>query len=83
MKTMIERPIIPFEHIDGFPVPCPRAVIQLALSDYRNSDITDRELADYISECLFSILSKTGAVIKPVKSNEILSFRKEMDCSKD
>ncbi len=80
---MMKQPIIPFDRIDNFPVPCPRAVIQLALSDYRNSDMTDRELADYISECLFSILSRADAVIKPVQRVEILSFRKEMDCSKD
>lgn len=72
----MEKIMIPYQHIDKCPVPCPMSVIQLALSDYRNSDMTDRELASYISECLYHILSRTSTVIEPVQDDMFLLFKK-------
>lgn len=79
----MEQPIIPFERIGGTPIPCPKSLIQLALSDYRNSDMTDRELAEYISQCLFSVLLNTNSIIEPIKEDRLLSFKEKMNYSKD
>lgn len=52
-----EIPVIPFNDIaDGKHIPDPRSIIQVALSDYRNSDISDKELARHICSSLMLLM---------------------------
>lgn len=53
-----EIPITPFCLLaDRKHVPDPRSIIQVALSDYRYSDLQDRELAEHICSSLILLMS--------------------------
>lgn len=55
--------IIPYEFIEGKAVPVPKALIQLAISKARNSDISDSGLADLIEDYLYCFMVKSGLSI--------------------
>lgn len=51
-------PITPFNSIaNSKHFPDPRSIIQIALSDYRNSDLSDKELAKHICSSLMLLMS--------------------------
>lgn len=52
-----EMPITPFNAIGNRKhIPDPRSIIQIALSDYRDSDLSDKELAKHICSSLMSLM---------------------------
>lgn len=52
-----ETPIVPFNDIaDRKHLPDPRSIIQVALSDYRGSDLPDNELAKHICSSLMLLM---------------------------
>lgn len=52
-----EFPITPFNDIaNGWHIPDPRSIIQVALSDYRDSDLSDKELAKHICSSLMLLM---------------------------
>ncbi len=70
---MTDYPIIAFSEIDGKKhFPNPRSIIQIALSDYRNSNLTDRELADHICNSLSLVMNDFCMVIDNIKSFELI-----------
>jgi len=51
-------PIIPFNTIaNNKHVPDPRSIIQIALSSYRNSGVSDEELATHICQSLMLLMT--------------------------
>lgn len=70
---MTNYPIIAFSEIDGKKhLPNPRSIIQIALSDYRDSDLSDRELAEHICNSLSLLMNDFSMVIDNIESFELI-----------
>lgn len=65
---MSETPVIPFCEIrEGVHIPSPQSIIQLGLSNYRKSDLSDRELADHICNSLGLLMMENNLKIELYK----------------
>lgn len=77
---MKNLPIVPFCKIeDNKYIPNPRSVIQIAVSDYRNSDLSDRELAEHICESLSLLMINHNVIIERYDDTSNLIFRENKD----
>lgn len=76
---MSEIPVIPFCEIrDGVYIPNPQSIIQIALSNYRNSDLSDKELASHICGSLGTLM--LGSNLKIETYNNIrLTFKESKE----
>ena len=73
------HPIIAFNDIEpNKHLPDPRSIIQIALSDYRDSDLTDKELAEHICRSLSLIMTDFDLVIDTFNHFNIL-FKKKIN----
>lgn len=60
-----EFPITPFnEIVCNKHIPDPRSIIQVALSDYRSSNLSDKELAKHICSSLMLLMMDYGLNIE-------------------
>lgn len=80
LVIMKNLPIAPFCKIeDNKYIPNPRSVIQIAVSDYRNSDLSDRELAEHICENLSLLMISHNVIIERYDDTLNLIFRENQD----
>jgi hypothetical protein len=55
-------------------LPDPRSIIQIAVSDYRNSNLSDKELAEHICNSLSLMMADYDLVIASYKKSINLVF---------
>lgn len=72
---MKNKMIYPFSVIDGKTIPDPESFILIMISRYRNSDYSDKELAQYISKGLSVTLHMYNAHIDQYHMGEGITFK--------
>ncbi len=73
---MKDYPIIPFNLVKGNKhLPDPRSIIQIALSDYRKSELSDKELAEHICNSLGLLIKEQNLTIEPYNNTPYLTFK--------
>ena len=77
----MKEPTIPFNSVSGHNIPNPRSVIQIAVSDSRNSGMSDEDMARYICASLYNILYSNEAVIGCDNNSELLLFEEKQQDS--
>lgn len=76
----MERPIIPFcELYNDNHIPDPRSIIQIAVSDYRNSNMSDKELSEHICNSLALLMKDYQLNIECYNDTSHLIFRENKD----
>lgn len=72
---MKDYPIIPFNLMkDDKYLPDPRSIIQIALSDYRKSELSDKELAEHICNSLGLLMKERNLTIELYNNKPYLTF---------
>ena len=67
---MNSLPEIPFNEIgESTHLPNPRSVVQIAVSDYRNSALSDKELTEHICNSLALLMKDYNLKIKRYEGN--------------
>jgi len=73
---MKDYPIVPFSLVkDNKHLPDPRSIIQIALSDYRESQLSDKELAEHICDSLGLLMKEQNLTIEPYNNTTFLTFK--------
>lgn len=68
-------PTIPFNEIgESKHLPNPRSIVQIAVSDYRNSNLSDKELTEHICNSLALLMKDYNLKIKRYEENCTLMF---------
>lgn len=73
-------PILPLCIGDDYVAPSPQSVLLIALSKYRESDLSDKELASFLCNNLYSFMSVNQLKICCIESpdtDELLIFEKD------
>lgn len=76
----MDKPIIPYCVLDDNKhIPNPRSIIQIAISDYRNSDMSDKELSEHICNSLALLMQDHHSSIICYNDTSHLVFSKKKD----